>query len=166
MEIEKVFSTIEEIKAEIEKEGFTFRFSFDENEDETEKQNHENEKKNILSSDSMTFATESDPEEIEKWEAALPDIDEDEDEFENENGCENKNGCENENGSEDETRNMSRPSLEKESENKKESESAAVLYFDLFKKGTYVKTLIFQREENELGSREYLLVGFCEAPMS
>jgi len=164
MEIEKVFSTIEEIKAEIEKEGFTFRFSFDENEDETEKQIHENEKKNILSSDSMTFATESDPGEIEKWEAALPDIDEDEDECENEKDCEDENRSEN--GSEDETRDMNRPSSEKESENKKESESAAVLYFDLFKKGTYVKTLIFQREEAESGNRVYLLVGFCEAPMS
>ena len=148
MEIENTFSTIEEIKTEIEKEGFTFRFSFDE-EEEMEKQTPDNEKYEMVQSGSMTFATESDPEEIEKWEAALPDIE-----------------------SEDETEDPDLPDAEetdkqtREEEDGKTPKNAAVLYFDLFKKRAYVKTLIFQKEETETGELIYILVGFCEAPMT
>jgi len=151
MEIEKAFSTIEEIKAEIEKEGFTFRFSFDEEEDETEKNPTVNEKYEIVQANSMIFATESDPEEIEKWEAALQDID-DEEEEEAENAYQPNPGNESE----------KKPI----NENETKPENATVLYFDLFKKRTYVKTLIFQKEEAETGETIYLLVGFCEAPMA
>ena len=140
MEIEKTFSTIEEIKAEIEKEGFTFRFSFDED-DENENQPSEI-KKQVISSDRMTFAIESDPAEIEKWEAALPDIDD------------------------DETEDIKEPQEEQQIQTEKNPKNAIVLYFDLFKKRTYVKTLIFQKEEREAGDMIYSLVGFCEAPMS
>ena len=140
MEIEKTFSTIEEIKAEIEKEGFTFRFSFDE-EDENENQSPEI-KKQVISSDRMTFAVESDLAEIEKWEAALPDIED------------------------DETEDMKEPQEEQQVQTGRNTINATVLYFDLFQKRTYVKTLIFQKEDREAGDRIYCLVGFCEAPMS
>ena len=140
MEIEKTFSTIEEIKAEIEKEGFTFRFSFDED-DESENQPSEI-KKQVISSDRMTFAVESDPAEIEKWEAALPDIEDDENEDTKE------------------------PQEEQQVQPGRNATNATVLYFDLFKKRTYIKTLIFQKDERETRERIYCLVGFCEAPMS
>ena len=150
MEIEKMFSTIEEIKAEIEKEGFTFRYSFDEDEEE-ENLPFETQKQTI-SSDRMTFAVDSDPAEIEKWEAALPDID-DEEEPEEINGSENVPG---------EIKEQQKQQIQTE----KTPKNAAVLYFDLFKKRTYIKTLIFQKDETETKETIYCLVGFCEAPMS
>jgi len=159
MEIEKAFSTIEEIKAEIEKEGFTFRFSFDEEEDETEKNPTVNEKYEILQANSMIFATESDPEEIEKWEAALQDIDDEEEE-------EAENAYQPNPGNESEKKPINESEKKPKNENETKPENATVLYFDLFKKRTYVKTLIFQKEEAETGETIYLLVGFCEAPMA
>ena len=93
----------------------------------------------------MNFAAESDLAEIEMWEKTLPDVEDGDEKTEPEDLKEF-----------DETKLPN--STEK---GRKSPKNASVLYFDLFKKKMYSKTLIFQKE-NEI----YRLVGFCEAPMS
>lgn len=87
------------------------------------------------------FVAGADSAEIERWEAELPDIggkdEAEEDDVREETTVSEINGL----------------------------EDADVIYCDLFKKETYVKTFIFQKEE-EAGKKSYRLVGFCEAPMT
>ncbi|MDR0768017.1 MAG: hypothetical protein LBE57_06245 [Methanosarcinales archaeon] len=143
MEIDETFSSLEEIQTLLEKDGMTWRISVDDSMDDMENDDSiENDatchSKIIL--ESASFSADADTYEIEKWEAELPDVEEGDGEAES-FGEETKNTA-------------SKTALEK----------AEVIYFDLFKKKTYTKTLIFQSDE-ENGSRVYRLIGFCEAPM-
>ncbi|WNY24287.1 hypothetical protein MmiHf6_16170 [Methanimicrococcus hongohii] len=181
MEIDETFSSIEEIQTLLEKEGMTWRISVDEINDDINADTDDDiddeiddgidgiENDGACSSkivlESVSFSADADTIEIEKWEAELPDIDEKEENESNES----------EEFEENDLRNNSENDFEK----------AEVIYFDLFKKKTYTKTLIFQTEdENEsnlgsksdgnpdnrsvenAGKRIYRLIGFCEAPMS
>ena len=135
MEIDETFSSLEEIQSLLEKDGMTWRISVDDDDIEEEEVCRS---KIIL--ESASFSADADAGEIEKWEAELPEIDEkDNDETFEEN-------------------------ISAEEIQKTALENAEVIYFDIFKKKTYVKTLIFCRE-NETGSKMYRLIGFCEAPM-
>lgn len=135
MEIDETFSSLEEIQSLLEKDGMTWRISVDDDAIEEEEVCRS---KIIL--ESASFSADADAVEIEKWEAELPDEKEEDSE---ERFEENSSAAE-----------IQKTVLE----------NAEVIYFDLFKKKTYVKTLIFC-PENETGTRIYRFVGFCEAPM-
>lgn len=151
MEIDETFTSLEEIQSLLERDGMTWRISVDEDEiEEPEEENEEGEggDKEVCRSkivlESASFSAEADAVEIEKWEAELPDIDEKE---------------------EKETPEMFEEKQSTDEIQKTAFENASVIYFDLFKKKTYTKTLIFQTEE-ENKTKIYRLIGFCEAPMS
>ncbi len=135
MEIDETFSSLEEIQSLLEKDGMTWRISVDDDDIEEEEICRS---KIVL--ESASFSAEADAVEIKKWEAELPDEKEEEnDEFFEEE-------------------------IPADEIQKTALENAEVIYFDLFKNKTYVKTLIFC-PENETGDRIYRLIGFCEAPM-
>lgn len=146
MEIDEKFSSLEEIETLLEKEGLTWRAAFDEDENEEEIETEEIEQKKIIF-ENVSFSADADTAEIEKWEAELPEIDEKDEKENPEELFEEKTSSD---------------------ENLKNAfERASVIYFDLFKKKTYTKTLIFQTEDDEEnGGKIYRLIGFCEAPMS
>jgi hypothetical protein len=139
MEIDETFSSLEEIEARLEKDGMTWRISVDE--DIGEEDGHSNIR--LDSADAVSFATDADALEIEKWEAELPDEKEEDEEDKDELFEEN---------------------ILSGRIPKADIEAADVVYFDIFKKKTYMKTLIFCPEK-ESGAKIYRLVGFCEAPI-
>ena len=157
MEIDETFNSLEEIQTLLEKDGMTWRISadddfMDEIDDDIEEGIKDPTSK--IDFESASFSADADDCDIEKWEAELPDIAE---------GIEEESADE-----ETESGNViQKTAFEKEK----------VIYFDLFKKKAYVKTLIFQTEEggeeskeegkekDGSGSRVYRLIGFCEAPM-
>ncbi|MCL2549370.1 MAG: hypothetical protein FWE78_00205 [Methanimicrococcus sp.] len=145
MEIEETFSNLEEIKNRLEKEGFTFRISFDETDEDDDV--------SLIDVETADFAVEADPKKIEKWEAELPDNDDFEDENDDDGFEDETSG----DGFKDETGNDGFGGENGDGE-------PEVVYFDLFKKKVYLKTLIFQKED-EAGGKIYKLIGFCEAPM-
>jgi len=159
MKIEETFSNLEEIRNRLEKEGFVCRISFDETDEDVDF--------NLNDIEMADFVAEANPKEVEKWEAELPDSDEKEETGKGENEKE-----------ENEKEKTEKEENEREETEKNETDwnrfqtgpaqenpvNAEVVYFDLFKKKAYVKTLIFQKEEEE-GIKVYKLIGFCEAPM-
>lgn len=200
MEIEETFSSLNEIQTVFEKDKMTWRISIDDEEDEREKEEikdkrrKENKKKcetkkiKIESLKSVSFSTDADKEEIEKWEQELPDIEENGNE--NENGETGESGEADESGRENEITGFDEGNILEDEKIK--IENAAIVYFDLFKNKRYVKTLIFQKEEDGEKEEEqkeeqeeeqkeeqekeqkeekiknekrYRLIGFCEAPM-
>ncbi|MDV0444810.1 hypothetical protein MmiAt1_03530 [Methanimicrococcus sp. At1] len=150
MEIEEIFSSLEEIQTILEKDGLTWRMAADE--DEADEEDGCGSKIDL---GAASFSADADEIEIEKWETELPDIDENGEEEDEEKS---------EGDDEEEEKGLSEDSAENRI---KESmiENADVIYFDTFKKRTYAKTFIFQKEE-ENGNRIYRLIGFCEAPMT
>ena len=153
MEIDEVFSSIEEIQAVFEKEEITWRISTDDADEINEIDIEINagiesgKKCSKDKADDFSFSSEADAAEIEKWEAELPDIDENE--ALEENFDENIEEC----------------NCNQAGSSSQNYENADVLYFDTFKKKAYSKTYIFQKEI-ENGSAIYRLVGCCEAPMT
>lgn len=135
MEIEDVFSSLQEIQALLEKDGFLWRLSADE---DNEKE-PEDAATTAVVLKSMSFSADAEPEEIRKWEEEVPDMPE-EAEKEEEAG------------------------FQEEEERLHPSKNAVVFYFDLYKKKTYVRTLIFQKELIS-DAEKYRLIGYCEAPM-
>ena len=173
MEIDETFLSLEEIKRTLEAEGFTYKISFDGNEIEEDGETEEDNKTEngieisekgedgkIFGKGKKTdFSTDADPEEIRKWEMELPDIEENEKEEDEkeENEGEDDEREENE-GGENEKQCLEKHPL-------KSIDNATVIFFDVFKKKSYTKTFIFQKE-GENDNSLYRLVGFCEAPMA
>ena len=160
MEIDETFTSIEEIKSVLEKDGFTCRISADIDDDMDDDSDFEDEKTNGLQSetDDFSFSSEADEKEIEKWEAELPDLDENEAADEEENYDEVENDC-------DASENSQSGGDSGDGRSCENYENADVVYFDTFKKRSYVKTYIFQKEIED-GKGFYRLVGFCDAPLS
>ena len=168
MEIDETFLSLDEIKKTLEAEGFTYKISFDGNENEEDSETEEDSKtengieisekgedgKIFEKGKKADFSTDADPEEIKKWEMELPDIEEDEREEDEREKDERE---------EDEREENEKQCLEKHP--LKSINNAAVIYFDVFKKKSYTKTFIFQKEVENSNSI-YRLVGFCEAPMT
>jgi len=153
MEIDDTFSNLEEIKNRLEEEGFVCRISFDEADEDDDT--------DLTDVETTDFAAEADPKKIEMWEAELPD-----DDFEDENDNDFEDGPDDEEaGKKEEAKKAKTDRIMAQNESGPEkTDDAEVVYFDLFKKKVYSKTLIFQREE-EAGRMIYKLIGFCEAPM-
>ena len=162
MEIDDTFSDLEEIEKQLEKEGFVFRISFDEADEDDD----------VSPTDVETadFAAEADPEKIKKWEAELPDDDDIDDETDNDSDddfddeTDDKTDDGNDIKKEETEENKTGRNVSQKEVGLKNPDDAEVVYFDLFKKKIYSKTLIFQKEE-ETGQIIYKLIGFCEAPM-
>ena len=150
MEIDETFNSLEEVQMLLEKDGMTWRISIDDDiEDDSIEAEDVKEAAASLSKvslESVSFSADADTHDIEKWEAELPDSVEEEECSDEETAIEAENLIQ-----------------------KASFEKAKVIYFDLFKKKAYVKTLIFQteggEEKEEGGGRIYRLIGFCEAPM-
>jgi len=148
IEIEETFSNLEEIKKKLEEGGFVCRISFDEADEDDDFDSADFEV--------MDFAAEADPKEIEMLEAELAGDDDKDEAAENEAA---------ENETDDELKEHETVGgVSQNGQGTKNLNDAEVVYFDLFKKKVYTKTLIFQKEEEE-GSKTYKLIGFCEAPM-
>jgi hypothetical protein len=157
MEIDETFTTLEEIRSVLEKDGLTCRISAD---DESEFED-ETIIDHPLKSDKFLFSSDADENEIEKWESELPDIDE------NEAADEDEEDFGEDDFEEEDSDAVTKTPLGKSDDEMRfeNYEHADVVYFDTFKKRTYVKTYIFQKEI-ETGKILYRLVGFCEAPLS
>ena len=153
MEIDETFTTLEEIQSVLEKDGLTCRISVDDESDFEDETIIDRSQK----SDKFSFSSDADENEIEKWESELPDLDENEAADEDEDDFE-----------EEDSDAVTKTQPHGKSDGEKHFENyghAGVVYFDTFKKRTYVKTYIFQKEI-ETGKILYRLVGFCEAPLS
>lgn len=162
MEIEETFSSLKEIQTILEKEGMTWRISIDEDEtdeeidDEIENGNNKTEKPKINDLKNVSFSADAGKEEIKKWEEELPDVEENENDKTDENEINENQMSEFNNGN----------VIEDEEIKKAKIEDASIIYFDLLKNKKYIKTLIFQKEEETLKKeKRYCLIGFCEAPM-
>jgi len=156
---------LEEIEKQLEEEGFVCRISFDEMDEDDDV--------SLEDIETTDFAAEADPKKIEKWEAELPDDndfecdpddkpdDDEPDDDEPDTDGPNAHDLEDEKKITEKNEDWNRAQNEP---GRKNTDDAEVVYFDLFKKKVYLKTLIFQREE-EADREIYKLIGFCEAPM-
>jgi len=158
MEIDDTFSDLEEIEKQLEKEGFVFRISFDEADEDDDV--------SLTDVETVDFAAEADPEKIKKWEAELPDDDDFDDEIDNDSDDDFGDNTDDGNDikKEETEENKTGRTVSQKEIGLKNPDDAEVIYFDLFKKKIYSKTLIFQKEE-KAGRIIYKLIGFCEAPM-
>ncbi|WNY25365.1 hypothetical protein [Methanolapillus millepedarum] len=165
MEIDDSFSSPEEIMDILSKEGLTFKIGFDDEDfddddltDSDFETNSENQSE-CFTSNSLSnalFSVEMSPEELNRLELILEDAEDDSEEFD-ERECAA--------GEEQEHEQSFIQKSESDADKfRKEFKDADIIYFDLFKSKRYVKTLIFQRE-NDRGRNTYCLVGDCEAPM-